>query len=143
MTNDVPVQGVETGTIYVLRSKSEHPTFIEHCDLIHRIGVTGGDVVARIGDARADPTLLFAEVEIVATYKLFNNNRVKLENVLHRAFIAVRLDPEIKGRFGKPVKPREWHLAPLPAIDEAVKRVRDGSIIEYHYDPAVAQFVRR
>jgi hypothetical protein len=33
-------------------------------------------------------------------------------------------------RFGKPVKPREWFLVPLQAIDEAVNRVRDGSITD-------------
>ncbi len=45
---------------------------------------------------------------------------------------------EIKNRFDNPVKPREWFLSPLPAIDEAVERRQDGSISKFHYDPATA-----
>ena len=114
MTNEKSGDGVESGTIYVLRSNSDHPTFVDHRDLIHKIGVTGGDVATRVANARADPTFLFAEVEIVATYRLYNINRAKLETLLHRVFIAARLDLEIKDRFGKPVKPREW--GPVPAL---------------------------
>ena len=33
---------IETGTIYVLRSLSNHPFVAEHRELIHKIGVTGG-----------------------------------------------------------------------------------------------------
>lgn len=33
---------IETGTIYVLRSLSNHPFVVEHRKLIHKIGVTGG-----------------------------------------------------------------------------------------------------
>lgn len=142
MTSDVPVQGTETGTIYVLRSQSNHPYFTQHRDLIHKIGVTGGEVSARVSNAKADPTFLFAEVEIVATYRLININRAKLEALLHRFFSAARLDVEIPDRFGRAVKPREWYLAPLPVIDDAVARVRDGTIVHYRYDPATAQLIR-
>jgi len=45
--------------------------------------------------------------------------------------------------MGVPVKPREWFLVPLPVIDEAVKRIQDGSITDYVYDPAQAMLVRR
>ena len=34
-----------------------------------------------------------------------------------------------------PVTPREWFLVPLFAIDEAVERIRDGSIKGVSYDP--------
>ena len=128
----------ESGTIYVLRSRSDHPTVDAHRTLIHKIGVTGGTVEARIAAAEHDPTYLLAAVDVVATYKLFNIDRAKLEAVLHRVFAAARLDLTINDRFGHPVQPREWFLAPLPAIDEAVQRVRDQSIPDYHYDPKTA-----
>jgi hypothetical protein len=92
----------------------------------------------RIANASDDPTYLFAGVEVVATYKLFNINRSKLENVLHRVLAPARLELEIVDRFGSPVKPREWFLVPLPVIDEVVDRVRDGTITEYVYDPGRA-----
>jgi hypothetical protein len=129
---------VESGTIYVLRSKSDHPLIAEHRDVIHKIGVTGGKLNARFARAVLDPTFLFADVEVVATYKLNNINRSKLEALLHRFFAPARLDLEIADRFGNPVKPREWYLAPLPVIDEVVARIQDGSIVDYEYHPASA-----
>lgn len=74
----------------------------------------------------------------VTTYELFDINRVKLENLLHRIFEAARLDIEIKDRFGHPVTPREWFLVPLFAIDEAVERIRNGSIKRMACDPETA-----
>lgn len=133
---------LESGTIYVLRSKSEHPDVVSHRDLIHKIGVTGGSVEARIAQAATDATYLLAEVEIVATYKLFNINRTKLENLLHRVFAPARLDLTIHDRFGRPVQPREWYLVPLPVIDEVVEKVRDGSVTEFEYDPGQAALIR-
>jgi hypothetical protein len=129
---------IETGTIYVLRSLSSHPFVAEHRELIHKIGVTGGKVETRIAGAEKDATYLLADVEVVATYKLHNLNRIRLENLFHRLFGAAQLDLTIEDRFGNPVKPREWFLVPLHVIDEAVGRIRDGSITEVVYDPQTA-----
>jgi hypothetical protein len=46
-------------------------------------------------------------------------------------------------RFGVPFKPREWFLVPLFAINEAVERIRDGSITGYRYDVNGARLIRR
>ena len=143
MTSDVPVQGTETGTIYVLRSQSNHPYLTQHRDLIHKIGVTGGEVSARVSNAKADPTFLFAEVEIVATYRLININRAKLEALLHRFFSAARLDVEIPDRFGRMVKPREWFLVPLHVVDEVVTRIKDQTITQFVYVPTQAALQHR
>jgi hypothetical protein len=133
---------IETGTIYVLRSLSSHPFVTEHRDLIHKIGVTGGSVETRIANADKDATYLLADVQVVATYKLHNLNRTKMENIFHRLFGAAKLDLTIEDRFGNPVKPREWFLVPLHVIDEAVERIRDGSITELTYDPKTARLVK-
>jgi hypothetical protein len=130
---------VESGTIYVLRSLSNERYVAEHRELIHKIGVTGGTVETRIANAEHDATYLLASVEIVASYKLSGINRVKLENLLHRIFAPAQLDLTIKDRFGHPVKPREWFLVPLPVIDEAVRRIRDGTITHVTYNPKTAQ----
>ena len=132
---------IESGTIYVLRSLSSHPFVTEHRELIHKIGVTGGNVEARIAGADKDATYLLADVEVVATYKLHNLNRTRLENIFHRLFGAAQLDLTIEDRFGNPVKPREWFLVPLHVVDEAVKRIRDGSITDVVYDPTTARLV--
>jgi hypothetical protein len=134
---------ISSGTIYVLRSKSDHPLVAANRDVLHKIGVTGGDVARRIANARLDATFLLAEVEIVATYTLYNINRAKLENLIHRLFDTARLNIEIKDRFGNPVVPREWFLVPRFVVDEAVEKIRDGTITDYIYDPNAARLVRR
>ncbi|MEL7519291.1 MAG: GIY-YIG nuclease family protein [Pseudomonadota bacterium] len=133
----------ESGTIYVLRSRSSDPRIAENRDLIHKIGVTGGKVESRIAGAANDATYLLAAVEIVATYELFNINRVRLEALLHRFFADARLDLQIPDRFGKPVRPREWYLVPLDVIDAVVEALQDGSISMLKYDPASAALVPR
>ncbi|MEZ1435423.1 GIY-YIG nuclease family protein [Pseudomonas shirazica] len=132
---------IESGTIYVLRSLSSHPFVAEHRELIHKIGVTGGKVEARIAGAEKDATYLLAEVEVVATYKLHNLNRTRLENIFHRLFGAAQLDLTIEDRFGNPVKPQEWFLVPLHVIDEAVELIKNGSITEAVYDRETARLV--
>ena len=101
------------------------------------------DVVQRIANAKLDPTFLMADVEIVATYELYNINRTRLENLIHRIFDVARLNIEIKDRFGNSVVPREWFLVPRFVIDEAVDRIRDGTITDYTYDPKAAALVPR
>lgn len=134
-------EDVESGTIYVLRSLSDNPFVAAHRDLIHKIGVTGGEVKARLANAALDATYLLADVEVVATYKLAGIDRAKLEGIFHRIFSSAQLDLTIHDRFGHPVKPREWFLVPLHVIDQAVEAIRDGSITDVAYDPKRAQLV--
>lgn len=132
---------IESGTIYVLRSHSTHPFVAEHRELIHKIGVTGGKVETRIAGANKDATYLLADVEVVATYKLHNINRTRMENLFHRLFSPAQIELTIPDRFGNPVKPREWFLVPLHVINEAVERIRDGSIAGVMYDPQSARLI--
>jgi hypothetical protein len=134
---------IATGTIYVLRSQSRHPFVAEHRGLIHKIGVTGGSVKARIAGVESDATYLLAAVEVVAEYSLHNLSRKKLEQLFHRLFASAQLDLTIEDRFGKPVKPREWFVLPLHVIDEAVGRIRDGSITGFEYDAKAARLTPR
>ena len=130
------------GYIYILRSLSDEPFISENRAVIHKIGVTGGDVKKRVANAKKDPTYLLAEVEIVQTFKLANINRKKLEALLHKFFADARLDLELKDRFGLGVEPKEWFLLPLPVILDAVEKLKDGSLAKYSYDPGAAGLVR-
>jgi hypothetical protein len=142
-TDESHDEDIASGTIYVLRSKSDHPLVAANRDVLHKIGVTGGDLARRVANARLDPTFLLADVEIVATYTLYNINRVRLENLIHRIFDPARLDIEITDRFGNPVVPREWFLVPRFVVDDAVERIKDGTITEYSYDLNEARMVKR
>lgn len=137
-----PEEGdIDSGTIYVVRSKSDHPFVAAHRDVIHKIGVTGGAVESRLAGAATDPTFLMAPVDLVATYKLVGIDRKRLEAIFHRVFAASRLDLAIPDRFGGSARPREWFLAPLPVINEVVDRIRDGSITALAYEPSRASLV--
>jgi hypothetical protein len=136
-------EDIESGTIYVLRSKSDHPYVTEHRDVLHKIGVTGGKIETRIANAATEATYLLADVKVVATFKLAGINRAKLENLFHRIFAPAQLDIVINDRFGRPVKPKEWFVVPLNVIEEVVERIKDGSITSYVYDPNKAKLVMR
>lgn len=127
-----------TGYIYVLRSKSDHPVVAEHRSVIHKIGVTGGDVQSRIANAKKDPTYLMADVEIIAKFKLSNINRKGLETLLQKFFSSARLELELKDRFGMSVKPREWFLVPLEVIEKVIEKIKEGTIDQFRYDPETA-----
>lgn len=132
-------EDLASGTIYVLRSKSNHPTVAENREVLHKIGVTGGSVEKRIANAAKDATYLLADVEVVATYELFNINRKKFERLMHRVFEPARLKIDIKDRFGNPVEPREWFLVPLFVIDEVIEKFKDGTVGDFSYDPSAAK----
>lgn len=131
---EVADDDIESGTIYVLRSKSDHPEIKKNYEVLHKIGVTGGSVEKRLSNAKLDPTFLMADVEILATYELFNISRIKLENLLHRFFEPARLNIQISDRFGNPINPREWYLVPLFIIDEVVEKIKDETLSNYRYD---------
>ncbi len=123
-----------TGYIYVLRSQSDDPFVAEHRSILHKIGVTGGDVKKRIASAKNDPTYLLADVEIVTTFKLMNIDRKGLEAILHKFFSSARLKIKLEDRFGKLVEPREWFLVPLNVIEEVVEKIKEGTLDQFRYD---------
>ncbi|WP_233346014.1 GIY-YIG nuclease family protein [Oceanicaulis alexandrii] len=111
--------------------------------MLHKIGVTGGSVEARIVGAAKAETYLLAEGEVMATYELFNINRKKFERLMHRVFEPARLEISIPDRFGNPVEPREWFLVPPFVIDQAIEKFREGGIGDFVYDPSIGMLIER
>jgi hypothetical protein len=139
---DTPAAGdAQTGMIYVVKSLSNDPEIRKLDGVLHKIGFTSGKMEVRIQSAKDDPTFLMAAVHPVATYTLYNIDRVKLEHLLHTFFAEARLNIEVADRFGKWIKPREWFLLQPEVISEAVSRLKDGSIVNYRYDAANAAIV--
>ncbi|WP_294138251.1 GIY-YIG nuclease family protein [Sphingomonas sp.] len=126
---------IQTGHIYVARTLSKEQHIVRHASQMLKIGVTGGDVHRRVGDAINDPTFLLAPAAIITSFTLYNVNRTRLENLLHRFFDPVRADIEIKDRFGRMVRPREWFFATPDHVTEVVRRIQDGSITRCYFDP--------
>jgi Meiotically up-regulated gene 113 len=131
-----------TGCIYVVRSLSPLPEIKKLEGNLFKIGFTTGKFEDRIRNAKDDPTFLLAPVHPVRTYATVDMNTNKFENLLHRIFTEAKLDIEIKDRFGKPVKPREWFLLPLDVIEQAIVKIIDGSIIQYRYDARRLEIVK-
>jgi hypothetical protein len=135
------VGDTQTGMIYVVKSLSDDPEIRKLDGLLHKIGFTGGKMEVRIQNAKDDPTFLMAAVRPIATYTLYNINRVKHEYLLHGFFAEARLNIEIMDRFGKKIRPREWFLLLPDVISDAISRLKDGSIVNYRYDATRAAIV--
>ena len=84
-----------------------------------------------------------APVHHVSSYKCFNMNAQKFENLLHTFFGKSCLDIEVADSDGKMCKPREWFIAPLKAIEMAIQLLINGEIVHYRYDLATEQVVER
>ena len=130
-----------TGTIYVLRSKSNNPFIEENRNLIHKIGFTTNTIQKRIVNAKLDPTFLMADVETVASYKLYNLKGSKFESLIQKIFSNAKLKIKINDRFGNAVSPEEWFLVPLDVIKDAIQKIIEGTITKYIYDPSLAKMV--
>lgn len=130
-----------TGCIYVVKSLSALPDIARLDGQLFKIGFTTGTLEDRIRVAADDPTFLMAPVRPVLSYDAINLNANKFENIVHRFFAEARLDIEIKDRFGKPIRPREWFLLPLPVIERAVPMIIDGSILRHRYDHRACEIV--
>jgi hypothetical protein len=131
--NLVNEDDLETGWIYVLKSKSNNKVISEIKDL-YKIGFSKVDVRQRIKNAIKEPTYLLAEVDIVSTYKCYNVNPHKFEQLLHRFFAEVCLNVDIHDDKGKRITPREWFVAPFPIIDKVIDLILDGTIVNLKYD---------
>jgi hypothetical protein len=133
--DDQPEEDDEaSGIVYVCRSQSDHPLIEENRSVIHKIGVTNKSIESRLSNAEDDPTFLLAKADLVASFELYNVNRNKLETLLHKIFASARLEIEIPDRFGKPYRPKEWFCVTLEAIQDAVEKIKDGTIIDYQFN---------
>ena len=117
---------VESGTIYVLRSKSTRPEIAAIKDL-YKIGFTVTSVESRIANAKNEPTYLCADVEVVATWKVYNVKSSTFEALIHKLFAPVQLQVTVNGH-----RPKEWFIVPLKVINEAVNAIISGKPIEYN-----------
>lgn len=117
---------VESGTIYVLRSKSSRPEIAAIKDL-YKIGFTVTSVESRIANAKNEPTYLCADVEVVATWKVYNVKSSTFEALIHKLFASVQLQVTVDGH-----RPQEWFIVPFKVIEDAINAIISGRSIEYN-----------
>jgi len=138
----VTATDVRTGCVYIARSLSTDDR-VRSLQNLHKIGCTTGQPEARIRTAQDDPTFLMAPATLVRSYTLYNIPVPKVENLLHRFFSPACLDIEILDRFGKPIRPREWFLAPISALEHGIERLLDGTIASWRYDQESGSVVEK
>ena len=123
----------ETGHIYVLTSQSEKEE-IASLENLYKIGYSSTSVQERIKNAENEPTYLMAPVKVESSWMCYNMNAQKFESLIHRFFGHTCLEIDVFDNNGIRHTPREWFIAPLKAIEQAISLLDSGKIVNYRYD---------
>ena len=140
--NDIANDDKVTGYIYVLSSLSDDP-IVKGEKNLYKIGFTTNTVEQRVANAENDPTYLMAPVEIVATYKVVNLNSHKFEDLVHLLLKPVQYQVVVYDENGIAHQPQEWFVVPLPVVDMIIKKIMDGTIVGYTYNPQMECLEKR
>lgn len=131
--SNITAEDEEAGYIYILKSKSEKQE-IKSIHNLYKIGFSTIAVEERIKNASQEPTYLMADVRIIMAYKCYNMNTQKLELFLHNFFGNSCLNIDVFDKSGNRHTPREWFIAPLEIIEQAIHFIISGEIVKYRYD---------
>jgi hypothetical protein len=140
--SDIRDEDKEAGFIYILKSKSDKQEIKEISNLF-KIGFSKVSVEERIKNAPQEPTYLMADVKIVMAYKCYNMNPHKLEQLVHGFFGRSCLNIDVFDINGNRHTPREWFIAPLHVIEQAIHYIIAGAIVKYRYDDVTEEIVER
>lgn len=140
--SDITTEDKVTGYIYILSSLSGNPAVKKEKNL-YKIGFTTNSVEQRIANAENDPTYLMAPVKIVATYKVVNMNSQMFEDLVHQLLIPVQFQVTVFDEQGKEHQPQEWFVVPLPVVDVIIKKIMDGTIVGFTYNPQLECLEKR
>ena len=132
----------ETGHIYVLTSQSKDEK-IASLENLFKIGYSSTSVQDRIKNAENEPTYLMAPVKIESSWMCYNMNAQKFESLIHRFFGHTCLEIDVFDSNGIRHTPREWFIAPLKAIEQAITLIISGEIVNYRYDKENEVIVKR
>lgn len=140
--SSVTKEDEETGYIYVLKSKSTDNR-ITSIHNLYKIGYSKTEVTERIKNAEKEPTYLMAPVDYVAGWKCFNMNPQKFEQLIHNFFGNSCLDVDVFDEKGKRYAPREWFIAPIEVIEQAIELIISGKVTNYKYDAENLTIIKR
>lgn len=131
--NDIQDEDKPTGYIYVLQSKSRESR-IKELRHLYKIGYCETTVEERIKNAANEPTYLMAPVKKVSEFKTYNMNTQKFEDLLHRFLGHCQVSIDVFDNNGTRHTPREWFQVPLEVIEQAIKLIVTGEVVNYRYD---------
>jgi hypothetical protein len=70
-------------------------------------------------------------------------NPHRFESLIHGFLSAQRLTIELTGKNGQIYRPKEWFSVPLETAREVVKRIIDGTIIQYRINNTTGQLIQK
>jgi len=140
--NNVNHKDKRAGQIYFVTTLSDKPALREIPNLL-KIGYTELTVDERTKNAERDTAFLEAPVKKLASIECYNLNPNKFETLIHGFLHAQRIKMTLTGRDGKAYHPREWFSVPLDTAREVVKRIIDGSIVQYRMDNTTGRLVKK
>jgi hypothetical protein len=76
-------------------------------------------------------------------YQCYNMNPQKFELLIHNFFSAACLNIDITGKDGRRYSPREWFIAPLNIIEQAIQLIKSGEIVKYRYDATNEEIIEK
>lgn len=122
VVSSIAEDDISSGYIYILKSLSTNKDIASIKEL-YKVGVTKGSVKKRISNAINESTYLYAPVEIVSTYNVYNLDAGKFEKTIHKVLGNHKLDVEIIGANGRMILPREWFVISLTQLDEVINKI--------------------
>ena len=131
--NNVSHKDKRTGVVYIVASLSDNQA-IKLIPNLYKIGYTELTVEERTKNAENDTAFLESPIRIIASIECFNLNPNKFETLIHAFLSSQRLLIDLYSKDGKRYKPQEWFSVPLDTARETIKRIIDGSIINYRID---------
>ena len=75
-----------------------------------------------------------APVKIVSSYKTFNLNPQKFEDLIHQVFSMRCLDIKVADKDGNLKKPKEWYIVPIKVIEQVIELIINKQIQNYKFD---------
>jgi len=140
--NGITNDDSQTGYIYVLKSLSDNPK-IKSLENLYKIGFSATTPEERIKNAHQEATFLMAPVKIVTHFECYNFNPQKMEQLLHNFFGSACLNIDIFNLDNKRCNPREWFIAPLDIIEQTIKLIINGGVVNYRYDTLNQKIILR
>lgn len=141
-TENINDEDESSGWIYILKSKSQRPE-IKDIKNLYKIGFSSTPVEERIKNAKNEATYLYDDVAIVETYQIYNLNAKKFEQLIHRVFASACLDIEFDTKDNLRINPREWFIVPKNVIEEAIKLIVSGEVVNYRFDKELQILVEK
>lgn len=132
----------KSGYIYILKSLSSAPE-ISSVNNLYKIGYSTTPVKKRIANAENEPTYLMAPVQLVSEFECYNMKAHKFEGLLHTFFGHSCLDVKVADHKGIAHTPREWFIAPLSCIKQAIQMLITGDIVNYRYDAVMQEILEK